>query len=171
MKWILVVLAALAALALLILIAGLFVPKSHEASVTVRLGKPPADVWAVITDFPKQPEWNSEITAVTALPDRDSKAVWQETFGGQFQATVVNAVVEPPARLVREILPGGPFHGSWTWDLAPDAQGTRLTITERGTVENPFFRGMMVFQDNTRTVREYAASLAKRLETELQTVP
>lgn len=171
MKWILIVPAALVGLALLIVVAGLFVPKSHEARVTVRLGKTPPEVWAVVTDFARQPEWNPEISAATPLPDRDGKAVWQEMFGGNFRATVVNVVVEPPTRLVREILPDGPFYGSWTWELAPDGQGTRLTVTERGTVENPFFRGMMVFQDKTKTARGYAAALARRLGTELERMP
>jgi hypothetical protein len=171
MKWLVIVPAALVALALLVLVAGLLVPKSHEARVTVRLGKSPAEVWAVITDFPRQPAWNKDITAVVSLPDRDGKAVWLETLGGNFNATVVNLVVEPPTRLVREILPSGPFYGSWTWELAPDGGGTRLSITERGTVDNPFFRGMMVFRSQTKTARDYAAALGRRLGTTVETLP
>jgi len=35
-----------------------------------------------------------------------------------------------------------PYGGSWTFDLAPNAGGTTLTITENGEVYNPFFRFM-----------------------------
>ncbi|MGH7699739.1 MAG: SRPBCC family protein [Gemmatimonadales bacterium] len=167
MKWVLVAAGTLVAVALLIVVVGLFVPKSHETSVTVRLGKPPADVWAVVADFARQPEWNPEITRAKRLPDRDGRAVWRETYGG-FEATVVTAVEQPPRRLVREILPDGPFYGSWTWDLVADGDGTVLTITERGTVDNPLFRGMMVFHDDTKTARAYAAALARRLGTDLR---
>jgi hypothetical protein len=65
--------------------------------------------------------------------------------------------------MIKEILPGGAFHGSWTWELAPEGAGTRLTITERGTVENPFYRGMMAFRDEAKSARDYAAALARRL--------
>lgn len=170
MKRLLVVVGVIVGLAALIAVIGMMRPRSHEARLTVRLGKPPADVWAVITDFARLPEWNQAITQVARQPDRDGKAVWKENYGG-FNATVVSAVVEPPTRLVREILPEGPFYGSWTWELAPDGGGTRLTIIERGTVDNPFYRGMMVFHDNTKTARDYAAALAGRLGTELVPVP
>ena len=33
-----------------------------------------------------------------------------------------------------------PFGGTWTYVLAPDGNGTRLTITEHGEVYNPIFR-------------------------------
>jgi uncharacterized protein YndB with AHSA1/START domain len=165
MKWMLIIGGVIVLIPLAILVAGLFAPKSHEARVTVRIAKPPTDVWATITEFARVPEWNTSVTKAERVADRDGKAVWREDYGG-FTATVVSAVVEPPTRLVREILPEGPFHGSWTWEIALDAGGSRLTIIERGTVENPFFRGMMIFHDNTKTARDYAAALARRLGTE-----
>jgi uncharacterized protein YndB with AHSA1/START domain len=170
MRWVRYVGAALVALVLAVLVAGLFVPESHEAVVTVRLGRPPADVWAVITDFGKLPEWNPDVTATERLLDRDGRETWREDYDG-FPATVVTTASEPPARLVREILPEGAFFGTWTWELAAEGEGTRLTITERGTVSNPFFRGMMVFHDNSRTARDYAAALARRLGTTSIPVP
>jgi hypothetical protein len=72
---------------------------------------------------------------------------------------------------VKEILPGGFFHGSWTWELAGEGDGTQLTITERGTVENPFFRGMMIFHDNTKSARLYAEALGKRLGVGVEGAP
>lgn len=170
MKRVLIGVGAIVVLAALTAVIGMMRPKSHEARLTVRLGKPPAEVWTVISDFARLPEWNKAVTQVARQPDREGKAVWTENYDG-FHATVVSAVVEPPTRLVREILPEGPFHGSWTWELAPDGVGTRLTIIERGTVDNPFFRGMMVFHDNTKTARDYAAALAGRLGTELVPIP
>jgi hypothetical protein len=103
------------------------------------------------------------VTGVERLPNRDGHAVWKETFGGHFTATVVHLVEERPVRLVRQIQPGGAFHGSWTFDLAPEEGGTRLTVTERGVMENPIFRGMMLFHDNEKTAREFVAALEKRL--------
>jgi uncharacterized protein YndB with AHSA1/START domain len=162
MKWLLIAAGALGALAVVILVIGLLRPKTHVASYSTVLGYPPERLWAAIADFERQPEWVPSITRVERLPDRDGRPSYRESFGG-FQATTVVATFEPPRLLVKEILPGGPFHGSWTWELVPEGAGTRLTITERGTVENPFFRGMMVFSDHTKSAREYAEALGRRM--------
>lgn len=162
MKWVLIVLAVLIALAALVMVVGALRPKSHVASHTVVLAAPPDRVWATIADVEHTPEWVPDIRTVERLPDRDGRPSYKEGFGG-FEATTVITVSEPPRRMVKEILPSGPFYGSWTWELAPEGAGTRLTITERGTVENPFFRGMMVFHDNTKTARDFAAALGRRL--------
>ncbi|MGH7544889.1 MAG: SRPBCC family protein [Gemmatimonadota bacterium] len=162
MKWVLIGVGVLVALAGGVLILGLLRPTSHVASHTAVLAVPSERVWAEIADVLRSPEWVPHVTKVERLPDRDGRPSYRESFDG-FEATTVITVSDPPRRLVKEILPGGAFHGSWTWELVPDSAGTRLTITERGTVENPFFRGMMVFHDNTKSARDYAAALARRL--------
>lgn len=168
MKWVLIIVGGLVGLALVIVIVGAMRPKSHIASRTFRLGKPPADVWAVVSDYARLPEWFSEVSKMERLPDRDGKMVWRETYGGSFTATVVTTEWVEQQRIVREILPEGPFYGTWTIELAPDSNGTRLTVTERGTVDNPFFRGMMVFHDNAKTLTQYAEALARRLGTAIE---
>lgn len=170
MKWVLIAIAVVAALVALTAIVGALRPVTHTASHTVVIGAPPDTVWAVIADFARQPEWVPEVTGVERLPDREGRPSYREHFG-QFAATTVVTQAEAPARLVKEILPGGPFYGSWTWELAPQGAGTRLTITERGTVPNPLFRGMMIFHDETKSARQYAAALAQRLGATIENVP
>jgi uncharacterized protein YndB with AHSA1/START domain len=162
MRWILIIIGVLFGLVALVFIVGLLRPKSHTATHTTVLSAPPERVWAEIADVDRAPEWVPEVTKVERLPDRDGRPSYRESFGG-FEATTVIRVSEPPRLLVKEIVPGGAFHGSWTWELAPEGTGTRLTITERGTVENPFFRGMMIFHDNTKSARDYATALARRV--------
>jgi uncharacterized protein YndB with AHSA1/START domain len=168
MKWVLIALGALVGLGVLVLVVGLLRPKSHTASRTFRLAKAPADVWAVISDFERVPEWFGEVTKVERIADVDGRPAYRETFGGNFTVTTVMRELVPPQRIVREILPGGAFHGTWTWLLAAEGPGSRLTITERGTVPNPFFRGMMVFHSNTRTMELYAEALGRRLGTSVE---
>jgi uncharacterized protein YndB with AHSA1/START domain len=164
MKWLLVVAGALVALAVLIVVVGALRPRTHVASRAFRLEKPPADVWAVVSDLARLPEWFSEVTRVERIEDIDGRPAYRETYGGNFTVTTVVREWEDQRKLVREILPGGMFYGSWTLELAPDGEGmTRLTITERGTIDNPFFRGMMVFHDNYKTMTQYAEALARRL--------
>ena len=170
MKWVLIGVVVLVTLLVLAAIVGALQPKTHTASHTVVLGAGPDAVWGVIADFERQQEWVPEITGVERLPARDGKPSYREHFG-QFAATTVVTVSEPPQRLVKEILPGGPFYGSWTWDLEPDGERTRLTITEQGTVPNPLFRAMMIFHDNTKSARDYADALARRLGVAIEVAP
>lgn len=170
MKWVLVAGAVVAALVVLVAIVGAFRPETHTASYTATIAAAPDTLWAAIADFERQAEWVPEVTGVERLPDRYGHPSYREHFG-RFEATTVITQSDPPRLLVKEILPGGPFHGSWTWELAPEGEGTRLTITERGTVPNPLFRGMMVFHDETKSAREYAAALARRIGANLEVVP
>lgn len=169
MKVLLIAVGVLAGLVGLVALIGAFRPRTHVAVHEVVLGASPDRVWREIADVERQPEWVPEITKVERLDDRDGQPSYRE-YVGRFAATTVVTASDPPRRLVKEILPGGPFFGSWTWVLAPDGEGTRLTITEQGTVPNPLFRAMMIFHDNTKSVRDYADALARRLGAGIEVV-
>lgn len=166
MKLVLVILASTAALAIILFIIGSMRPKSHVASITVKLAKPDSDVFAVISNVEAQPQWAPDIRSVERLPDNAGRPSFRENYGG-FKATTVVSESSPPRKFVKDILPTGPFHGSWTWELAPEGGGTRLTITERGTVDHALMRALMMFNDNRSTMRKYAAALGKKLGTEV----
>jgi hypothetical protein len=40
---------------------------------------------------------------------------------------------------------GGAFGGTWTYELASDGTGTRISVTEAGWISNPIFRFMSRF--------------------------
>ena len=164
MKWLAIILGTLVGLAVIVTLVGAMRPADHTASITVRLGKPRADVWAVIADAEHMPAWFSEAKSVERVADIDGRPTYHERYGG-WTATVVIRESVDGQRLVREIQPGGGFSGSWTIELADDGPGTRLTITERGHVPNAFFRGMMMFVSDTKTMRQYAEALARKLGT------
>ena len=58
---------------------------------------------------------------------------------------------------------GPPFGGTWTYrtTLAPGG-GTALTITEEGTVSNPYYRVMMRLGGTHATLDSYLVALGKR---------
>jgi uncharacterized protein YndB with AHSA1/START domain len=170
MKLVLIAVAALAGLVGLAAVVGALRPKTHVATHVVLLSASPDRVWAEIADVERQPEWVPDVTKVERLPDRDGKPSYREHFG-QFDATTVVTESDPPRRLVKNILPGGPFYGSWMWELTPEGEQTRLTITEQGTVPNPLFRAMMIFHDNTKSSRDYADALARRLGVAIEVAP
>lgn len=56
-----------------------------------------------------------------------------------------------------------PFGGTWTFQVAPDGSGARVTITERGWVSNPIFRFVSRFViGETATMDTYLRALGKR---------
>lgn len=79
------------------------------------------------------------------------------------------AIVEQhrPRRLVTAIVDQKlPFGGSWTYDFAPTAAGTTLTVVERGEVYNPVFRFVSRYVvGHTRTLDAYFTDLHKAAQT------
>jgi hypothetical protein len=132
MKIALIVLAVLVATALVITFIGSRLPVAHTASRSALIAQAPADVYA-------------EVRKRTA-------------------ADKAYEIVEdlPPVRLVTRIADKNlPYGGSWTFELAPEGTGTRVTITENGEVYNPLFRFLSRFVfGHTATMDEYLASLS-----------
>ena len=63
-----------------------------------------------------------------------------------------------------------PFGGTWTYELAPEGAGTRLTITEDGVVRNVVFRFLSrwVFS-HTATLEKYLRALGRKFGEEVRT--
>ena len=116
------IIASLAVLVGVIAVVGYFLPVNHEASSSADFNKPPADVFALISDVGNYRSW------------------WPE-------AEVKVAVVEsiPPSTFVTRIVGETQFGGTWTWEIKPTPQGSHATITERGEVYNPIFRTLSRF--------------------------
>jgi len=121
MKWLLY--AVLGAIALVALVAaiGATLPRAHNASRTLRVKRPPTEVWPAIT-------------AATVASDVPVDVL-------------ENA---PPHRLVTRVKETERnFGGTWTIVIAAEPQpqgsatgsaGSAVTITEDGWVANPIFR-------------------------------
>ena len=118
MKWVLFGVAGIVVLVCLIAIAGAMLPRDHDASRTVRLRRPPQDVWNAVT-----------------------------TETGKSSVPVEVVERDPPRRLVTRVTAAEKnFGGTWTIAIAPEAASNGsapasvLTITEDGWVANPIFR-------------------------------
>lgn len=124
---------------------GATLPVAHIATVSAELDAAPDEVWALISDVERYPDWRPDVETVTRLDDLDGLPVWRE----EAQMGVMTFRVEardPPRRLVTRIADEGlPFGGAWTYEVSPAGEGSRLTITEDGEVYNPLFRFMSRF--------------------------
>jgi hypothetical protein len=146
MTWLAIV-VGLAALAIaLVALVGSRLPRHHVAVRSVRLRQPVQAVWDVIADPLLGASWRGELRSVERLPDREGRLVWRE-IGRKGDALTLELVTdEPPRRRVVRIAdPSLPFGGTWTYELAPDGDAVRVTITENGEVRNPVFRFLARF--------------------------
>jgi uncharacterized protein YndB with AHSA1/START domain len=164
MKWVLITVLALVLVVALAAMIGSRLGQSHRASVSKTFPVPPEVIWSAMTDVAAFPSWRAGVTRVERLPDRNGYPVWMEE-GRSGKMTMAVERMEPPRVLVARIAdPKLPFGGTWTYEITPDAGGSRLTITENGEIYNPLFRFMARFIFGYEgTIQSYLSSLEKRL--------
>jgi len=140
MRWVLGIGLVLVAVVAVIVITGLLLPKAHVAARSARYAAAPDALWATLINAKAFPTWRPDLQRVETLPDENGQRGWREHGkDGVIPYRVTESVAR--SRLVTRIAdPRLPFGGTWTYELAPDGTGTRLTITERGEVYNPIFR-------------------------------
>ena len=149
-------LGALVLVAVLVTAIGYALPQNHVATKDAFLTATPQEVFERITDVARYPDWRQDVSTVEVVSREPLR--WMEHSGGD---TITYEMVEAtsPTRLVVRIAdPDLPFGGTWTYDLRPEGEGTRLTITEHGEVYNPVFRFV------SRFVFGHSASIEKMLE-------
>lgn len=140
MKWVLLIIGVVTALVMLATIIGLLMPTDHVASSSATIPATPNEVYAVITDVRRQPEWRKDLTAVDLMSSTPLR--WSETsrFG---TITFEQVDAQPPSHFESRIADTTlGFGGSWSYDITADEGGSRVMITERGSVYNPLFRFM-----------------------------
>jgi uncharacterized protein YndB with AHSA1/START domain len=165
MKWLLLAGLAIAVLIVVIVVIGVRLPVRHTASRTTTLKAPPADVWRSITDVSTFSQWRT-LKSAESLPLQAGHRAWREVDRHGKAITYVADDEVPMRRLVSRIADTSlPFGGSWTYEIAPAANGaTLLTITENGEVYNPVFRFVSRFVvGHHATIDGYLADLRKHL--------
>jgi len=170
MKWTIIIIVALVAIAGLIALIGALLPKNHVATRAARFRRSPQEIWQTITNVSDFPNWRPGVKSVQVLPDRDGHKAWIEQ--GPHDAIPYEAIESSPpdssgrVRLVSKIAdPKLPYGGTWTYELAATADGgTELRITERGEVYNLVFRFVSRFvMGHTKTIDDYLWALGKKL--------
>lgn len=156
-------LLAVILLVLIVAVAGIgyLLPVEHVATRGAVVARRPGIVHAVLTDVHAFPAWRSGLTGVDVI---EVGKRWRErSDDGDITFELVES--RPPDRLVTRIADDTlPFGGTWTFDLTPDQNGTRVTITENGQVFNPVFRFMSRFIfGHSATIETYLADLEKRI--------
>lgn len=104
-----------------------------EASVDI--ARPPAEVFAVVTDIAHHPDWSSGVERVTDLSDAAVRpgATWTQvsrTLGREFavHAKVIGFVTDRRF----EFSVDKPAHIEMLWRLQPTPEGTHVTVSAKG---------------------------------------
>jgi uncharacterized protein YndB with AHSA1/START domain len=169
MKWILIAAGVVAGIVLVIVLVGWALPVAHAASRQRAFRAPPEALWKAITDPESFPAWRSDVKQVERLPDREGRPAWVEE-GSAGRITFEIEKAEAPRLLVVRIADRTlPFGGTWTYEIAPSAGGSTMTITEHGEIYNPIFRVMAryVFGYES-TMAAYLESLGRKAEEQVE---
>jgi len=163
MKFILWIVVGLAAILLLVTLIGLLLPKDHVVTREGHFRQKPEAIWKAITDVDAMPSWREGLKGVKRMPGANGLPAWvEQTSAGD--VALETTASDPPRRMVSHIAdPKLPFGGTWTYEIAPTAEGATLRITENGFVTNPLFRFLSRFVfGHAATVETYLKSLAKK---------
>jgi hypothetical protein len=125
----------------------------------------PEAVWAVLTDLPGWPGWDSGVLEVSGSIAPGAKVGARSIANPKrsFAARVVE--LDPPRRMVwKGGMPLGLFSGVRTFTVAPVDGGTRVTVRE--VFSGPLLRLIgRTIPDLGPSVRQFVAGLAERVET------
>lgn len=163
-KRILVGLAVVVGLVGLMTIIGWMLPVGHTASRSALIDAPPTRVFEAVSQVDQYASWRTGVTAVEVLPDDGRGRRFREDGSNGPIVFRIESSVAPSRFLTRIDDPDQPFGGTWTYELAAEGDGTRLTITEDGEVYNPIFRFLSRFVfSQTATMEQYLTDVQKHL--------
>jgi uncharacterized protein YndB with AHSA1/START domain len=136
--------------------------KYYESTSTIAAS--PEAVWAVLTDGPAWPTWDSGVTAVEGrIAEGEKIKVRSEAAPGRaFPVTVTT--MDAPRRLVFSGgMPLGLFRGVRTYSLTPDGGGTVFRMREEytGPMLGLVWRSMPDLQPS---FDKFASGLKRRVE-------
>ena len=157
------VLAFLIVSVVVVVVIGYALPKKHVAARAIALPTPPANVFALISDFQAAPAWRSDVRNVELLPPADGHFRFRETTkNGALTMELIESTA--PQRMITKIAdPNLPFGGTWTFEITPTSEGSNLNITERGEIYNPVFRFVSRFiLGYTATPDSYLKNVARK---------
>ncbi len=155
-------------LILVVLAAGAYlyalsIPAHQTHTRTMTLKQTPEAVFTLLTDLPNFPKWNRNMEKIEILPPIDGKEATRQTFHGNMTMTIITTESTPPKHLVRSMGDvGGPYEGSWIYDITPTPDGSQVVLTEQSTTNSALFRLMIKMFGATKYMDEHLEGMAKQ---------
>jgi hypothetical protein len=162
MKWIARILGIFVLIVAAAIGLGFALPVHTEHTRSVALKQNPDAIFAALSDVQAMPKWNRNMEKIEMLPPIDGKEATKQSFKGGMTMTIVTAESLAPTHLVREMRDdGGPFVGSWTYEITPADTGSNVVLKEKSEIKNPFFRVMVFIFGPTKYMDEHLVDLAR----------
>jgi uncharacterized protein YndB with AHSA1/START domain len=161
LKLALIVFVSLLLTALVALWLGSRLPIAHRARSQVRLAAAPAAVYARVSDAAQFGRWRADVKKVELLPTENGEAGFRLTDGNGTITYRIERAESPSLFVTRIADTDLGFGGRWTITIEPDGTGSRVRISEDGTVSSPLFRFFSYYVfGHYRTQETYLAALA-----------
>ena len=149
----------------------------RHGSATLTVAAQPADVFDLITDIDRLPEWNTCVEKILESPAAlEGGAEWvvqMHAMGLRWPSRSYVHEVNPRAlrfSYKSQSDDGNPSSAEWAWELEPTANGTSVTV-KWDLYPRTRFRKLIAVRLRSKQLRtEVAASLA-RIETVLVPAP
>jgi hypothetical protein len=158
MNVLLFLLAVFVVLIIAAYLIGRSLPESHTAARSAKFHGTSDTLFALIAG---PQDWRVPCEPVSTLPGAPRR--WREI---SHRRSILFEEVRsiPPREFQMRIADDTlPFGGSWTFNLSPEGDGTRLRITEEGRVRPPLFRFISRYIiGETRTIDTYLRGLAQK---------
>ncbi len=127
-------------LLLLLTSVGFLLPSRRAVERSARYATPVGELWGATTDFAGQARWRQAIDRVQALADRNGNPGYRELGPGLERTYAVTVFVAPRHLELCFDDPERWFAKTWSFELQPEGDGTRISITEKSQVENALGR-------------------------------
>jgi uncharacterized membrane protein len=135
-------------------------------TVTAVIEAPAPEVFALVTDIDRLPEWNELIKAVVERPEtltRDAEWVVElRALGSTWNSR--SRVIDHDHNALRFVYrsqtdDGNPSYGIWTWDVDDDPAGARVTVSWELHPKTFLRRVLMARIRNQQLRKEVRASI------------
>lgn len=150
---------------LLLHLWGRTLPPTHEARQQVHVAAPPERVFELLVDVRAIPRWRKTVRAVDLLESEPRVRFREHGPQGALVLEIDEQLAPSKIVLRAPAAHRMAFEGTWTYELEQQDEGTRVTLTERGTVRSPFARlfAAYVLGHSTHVERTLAA-LTRRFQ-------
>lgn len=134
----------------------------QSVRVEVEIAAPPERIWALLTDAPGMPRWNSTVTNIEGPIELGRKLAIRVPVSARVFTPKVT-VFDPPKRMVWQDGAAPMFQGARVYEMTKTAADSRFTMTET-------FSGLMLpliagsLPDFAPVFTQYAADLKRAAE-------
>ncbi len=131
-------------------------------SGSLTLDRPPEQVYGILTDYGRLPEWFSPCRAVEIKRKDDDNTLWVATFANGQVAHVLGMEADPPEPLIwRFRSDNRHVSGFWEFELTPQDGGTALFLKTSGVAHHWMYRitSESIIDDEAH-IREFLSALA-----------